>query len=124
MPWGPVLAGWSFIMLVGQIIGIVTIPFLSRRFCRNISMYTYWLILTASILAEIPASSWPVCLIAKLLAGVGVGCLQSTLPVYISECAPIRIRGRLLMYHSLWWSIGSFLDYIALQAMNKHRPLV
>ncbi|KAJ5890614.1 putative maltose permease (MalP) [Penicillium subrubescens] len=103
----PVLAGWSSIMSVGQIIGMVTIPFISSRFGRKIAMFTYWLISTSSVLAESLARSRPVWLIAKLLAGTGVGCLQSTLPVYISP----------------WWSIGSFFAYIVLNIMAKERPL-
>ncbi|KAF5968844.1 maltose permease [Fusarium coicis] len=99
----PVLAGWSSIISVGQIIGILTIPFLS-------------------VLCETLARTWPVWLAAKLLAGVGVGSLQSTLPVYISECAPTRIRGGLLMCYSLWWTIGSFFAYIALQLLNRKNP--
>ncbi|CEN61033.1 hypothetical protein ASPCAL07702 [Aspergillus calidoustus] len=120
----PILAGWSSIMSVGQIIGMVTIPFVSSRFGRKIAMYTYWVVLMTSVLAESLARSWEVWLVAKLLAGIGVGCLQSTLPVYISECAPIRIRGGLLMCYSLWWSLGSFFAYLALQAMAKHSPTV
>jgi MFS family permease len=119
----PVLAGWSSIMSVGQIIGMVTIPFISSRFGRKITMFTYWLIPTSSVLAESLARSWPVWLIAKLLAGIGVGCLQSTLPVYLSECAPTRTRGGLLMCYSPWWSIGSFFAYIVLNVMAKERPL-
>ncbi|KAL3485888.1 general substrate transporter [Aspergillus germanicus] len=120
----PILAGWSSIMSVGQIIGMVTIPFVSSRFGRKIAMYTYWIILMTSVLAESLARSWEVWLVAKLLAGIGVGSLQSTLPVYISECAPIRIRGGLLMCYSLWWSLGSFFAYLALQAMASHSPTV
>lgn len=120
----PVLAGWSSIMSVGQILGMVTIPFLSARYGRKIAMYTYWFILVTSVLAESLARTWPVWLVAKLLAGIGVGCLQSTLPVYISECAPTRIRGGLLMCYSLWWTIGSFFAYIALQIMNRQNPTV
>lgn len=66
----PVLAGWSSIMSVGQMIGMVTIPFNSSRFGRNIAIYTYWVILTASVLAESLARSRPVWLLAKLLAGL------------------------------------------------------
>ncbi|KAM0323486.1 hypothetical protein ACHAQA_008766 [Verticillium albo-atrum] len=120
----PILAGWSSIMSVGQILGMVTIPFLSRRFGRKAAMYSYWVVLATSVLAESLARSWPVWLIAKLLAGVGVGCLQSTLPVYISECAPTRIRGGLLMCYSFWWTIGSFFAYIALQTMNRQNPTI
>ncbi|SCN84051.1 probable maltose permease (MalP) [Fusarium fujikuroi] len=118
----PTLAGWSSIMSVGQIIGMLTIPFLSDRYGRKIAMWTYWTILVSSVLCETLARTWPVWLAAKLLAGVGVGCLQSTLPVYISECAPTRIRGGLLMCYSLWWTIGSFFAYIALQLLNRKNP--
>ncbi|KAM0260004.1 hypothetical protein ACHAPA_010450 [Fusarium lateritium] len=118
----PILAGWSSIMSVGQIMGMLTIPFLSDRYGRKMAMWTYWTILVSSVLCETLARSWPVWLAAKLLAGVGVGCLQSTLPVYISECAPTRIRGGLLMCYSLWWTIGSFFAYIALQLLNRKNP--
>ncbi|KAM0281980.1 hypothetical protein ACHAO9_010461 [Fusarium lateritium] len=120
----PILAGWSSIMSVGQIIGMLTIPFLSDRYGRKTAMWTYWTILVSSVLCETLARTWPVWLAAKLLAGVGVGCLQSTLPVYISECAPTRIRGGLLMCYSLWWTIGSFFAYIALQLLNRKNPYI
>lgn len=118
----PVLVGWSSIMSVGQIIGMTTLPFVSGRYGRKISMYTYWLIITASVIAESLARSWPHWLVAKLLAGIGVGCLQFTIPSYISEVAPVRIRGSLLMCYSLWWTAGSFFAYIALQTMARREP--
>ncbi|KAK1496983.1 hypothetical protein CCUS01_13265 [Colletotrichum cuscutae] len=88
----PILSGWSSIMSVGQVLGMTTIPFLSSQFGR------------------------------KLLAGVGVGCLQSTLPVYIAEVAPVRIRGGLLMCYSFWWTVGTFCAHVALQNLNKNEP--
>ncbi|VUC26714.1 unnamed protein product [Clonostachys rosea] len=118
----PVLVGWSSIMSVGQIIGMTTLPFLAGRYGRKVSMYTYWVIITASVIAESLARSWPHWLVAKLLAGVGVGCLQFTIPSYISEVAPNRIRGSLLMCYSLWWTAGSFFAYIALQTMARKDP--
>ena len=118
----PVLAGWGSIQSVGQIIGMVSLSFVSSRFGRKVAMYTYWLILATSIIAESLARSWQVWLVAKLLAGIGVGCMQSTLPTYISEVAPVRIRGALLMLYSLWWTVGTFFAYIAMQTMNKQHP--
>jgi MFS family permease len=55
-------------------------------------------------------------------SGIGVGCMQSTLPTYISEVAPVRIRGGLLMLYSLWWTVGTFFAYIAMQTMNRQHP--
>ncbi|KAH7176836.1 general substrate transporter [Dactylonectria macrodidyma] len=119
----PILAGWSSIMSVGQIFGMTTLPFLSNRYGRKIAMYTFLTIIVSSVLAESLARKWEVWLVAKLLAGIGVGCLQATLPVYISECAPTRIRGGLIMCYSLWWSIGAFFAYISLQILNRKNPM-
>lgn len=120
----PIMAGWSSIQSVGQIIGMISLSFVSSRFGRKVAMYTYWLILAFSVLAESLARSWEVWLVGKLLAGIGVGCLQTTLPTYISEVAPVRIRGGLLMLYSFWWTVGTFFAYIAMQTMNKNKPNV
>lgn len=118
----PILSGWSSIMSCGQIVGMTTLPFLSSRYGRKIAMYTYWVILVGSVLTECLAKSWQSWLVAKFLAGIGVGCLQSTVPTYISEVAPIRIRGGLLMCYSFWWSLGSFFAQVALQHLSKDDP--
>ncbi|KZL80761.1 mfs alpha-glucoside transporter [Colletotrichum incanum] len=118
----PILSGWSSIMSVGQIIGMTTVPFLSDRFGRKGAMYWYWLVLSMSILCECVARTWPVWLIAKLLAGIGVGCLQSTVPTYIAEVAPTRIRGGLLLAYNFWFALGQFFAPVALQVMSKYAP--
>lgn len=118
----PILAGWSSIQSVGQILGMIALSFVSSKWGRKVAMYTYWFILACSVIAESVGRSWPVWLIGKFLAGIGVGCMQSTLPTYISEVAPVRIRGALLMLYSLWWTVGTFLAYVAMQTMNKQHP--
>ncbi|KAH8172225.1 sugar transporter domain-containing protein [Sarocladium implicatum] len=115
----PILSGWSAIMSVGQIIGMTTLPFLSDRFGRKVAMYTYWFVLAMSIMAETFGRSWPTWLVAKLLAGIGVGCLQSTVPTYIAETAPVRIRGGLLICYSLWFSLGQFFAPVALKIHSE-----
>ncbi|KAF7586541.1 hypothetical protein BBP40_008696 [Aspergillus hancockii] len=119
----PILAGWSSIMSCGQIVGMTTLPFLSSRYGRKVAMYTFWVILVCSVLAESLARSWQAWLVGKLLAGIGVGCLQSTVPTYIAEVAPVRIRGGLLMCYSFWWSLGSFFAQIALQHLAHDLPM-
>ncbi|KAK1149692.1 hypothetical protein N8T08_005245 [Aspergillus melleus] len=118
----PILSGWSSIMSCGQILGMTSLAFISSRFGRKVAMYLYWLILVGSVIAECLAKSWPAWLIAKLLAGMGVGGVQSTVPTYISEIAPVRIRGGLLMCYSLWWTLGSFFAQVALQHLSHTHP--
>lgn len=119
----PILSGFGSIQSVGQILGMVALPFISSRFGRKWAMYTLWTILTASIFAESFATAWQHWLVGKLFAGIGVGCIQTTTPTYISEVAPTRIRGALLMCYSFWWSTGGFFGIIALQQMNANDPL-
>ncbi|KAL6235919.1 hypothetical protein BDW75DRAFT_229962 [Aspergillus navahoensis] len=119
----PILGGWSSIMSCGQIIGMTSLPFLSSRYGRKVAMYTYWLVLVGSVIAESVTTVWQGWLIGKLLAGIGVGCVQSTVPTYISEVAPARIRGMLLMSYSLWWTLGSFFAQVALQHLSRSDPI-
>jgi MFS family permease len=40
--------------------------------------------------------------VAKLFSGIGVGSLQFITPTYVSEVAPPRIRGMLLVLYNFW----------------------
>jgi SP family general alpha glucoside:H+ symporter-like MFS transporter len=51
---------------------------------------------------ESVTKNWWTWLIAKLFAGIGVGSLQATLPVYISEHSPTQLRGFLINAYTLW----------------------
>lgn len=118
----PIISAWGSIMSVGQIIGMTTLPFLSDRFGRKAAMFYYWFVLAISVLCESVARTWPVWLVAKLLAGIGVGCLQSTIPTYIAEVAPVRIRGGLLMSYNFWFGLGVFFAPVALEVLSQSKP--
>jgi SP family general alpha glucoside:H+ symporter-like MFS transporter len=54
-----------------------------------------------SVVIESVTKNWWTWLIAKLFAGIGVGSLQATLPVYISEHSPTQLRGFLINAYTL-----------------------
>jgi MFS family permease len=85
-------------------------------------MYALWLLLALSVIVEGISRNWKVWLVAKILGGLGVGCLQATLPLYIGEIAPIRIRGTCIMCYSMWWVTGQFFAPVALQSLSKSNP--
>lgn len=118
----PVLSGWNGAASVGQFTGMVTLPFLSARFGRKFSMYWLWILLATSIAVECAAKDWKAWLFAKFFGGWGVGCLQSTIPTYIAEVAPVRIRGALLMGYSMWFITGQFFAPVALQVLSQSDP--
>lgn len=114
------ISSWSATQNCGQIAGQTGISFLNARFGRKVGMYVLWTVIMCSVLVETFARNWKVWLIAKLLAGMGVGAMQATILGYISEVAPVRVRGSMLMLYSFWWTLGSFSTNVALQRLN-HR---
>lgn len=68
---------------------------------RKYALYILWGFLVASIFAETFASHWSHWLVAKLFSGIGVGMLQATMPVYLSEVAPTQLRGFFINAYSL-----------------------
>ncbi|KAL2819165.1 general substrate transporter [Aspergillus granulosus] len=118
----PILSAWNAIGSVGQVTGMTTLPFLSDRLGRKVAMFYYLFMLAISVMIESISDNWKSWLVAKLFGGIGVGCLQSTIPTYISEVAPIRIRGALLMCYSLWFITGQFFAPVALQVCTEKDP--
>ncbi|KAM0278153.1 hypothetical protein ACHAQH_005351 [Verticillium albo-atrum] len=59
---------------------------------------------------------------AKLFGGVGVGALQSTLPIYIAEWSPSNIRGAMVLTYSFWNTIGKFFAPLTLLICDNINP--
>ncbi|KAM5346315.1 hypothetical protein ACJ41O_009320 [Fusarium nematophilum] len=117
-----VMSTWGLVGSVGQIIGMLCLPFLTNQFGRKVSMYFYWLLIALGTLVECVAPDYKVWYLSKILGGIGVGCMQTTIPGYITEVAPVRARGVFLTGYSLWWVVGQFFAPVALQVMNKQDP--
>lgn len=48
----------------------------------------------------------PVMLVARLIAGIGVGLCSHTMPLYVSECCPASIRGYMVVIGSVMIVLG------------------
>jgi MFS family permease len=64
-------------------------------------MHITWFALVISVLVESVSSNWIHWFVAKLIAGVGLGMMQATYPVYISELSPTQIRAGLTTAYQL-----------------------
>ncbi|KAL8292368.1 hypothetical protein RQP46_001834 [Phenoliferia psychrophenolica] len=135
---------WGGMQSVGQVIGMTTINFFTDKAGRKKALYVIWVAMVASVLAESLAKQWWAWLIAKILAGIGVGGMQvghdpwqvairrglhlNTIPdhgaptVYISELAPTQLRGALINAYSAWFVVGQLVAPIVLQQNNKKTP--
>ncbi|KAL2279875.1 hypothetical protein FJTKL_13044 [Diaporthe vaccinii] len=99
---------------LGQLIGMLLLNPISDRIGRKVTLYVLWVLLAGSLLFETFARDWRDWTGAKVLAGVGVGAIQSTLPVYITEWSPADIRGAMvLVYSGHTRPLQDFLIFVA-----------
>ncbi|KAM6511998.1 hypothetical protein FALCPG4_016986 [Fusarium falciforme] len=114
---------WGALQSLGQILGMLLLNPVSDRIGRKQTLYVLWVILAASIAIETVVRDWKDWAGAKLLAGAGIGALQATLPVYITEWSPVNIRGAMVLTYGFWNTIGNFLAPMILTIMHAVDPL-
>jgi sugar porter (SP) family MFS transporter len=64
---------------------------------------------------------WPVFIIGRVIAGIGVGLVSCLIPMYQSECAPKKLRGLIVGLYQLAITVGALLSAIVLNA-TQNRP--
>ncbi|WVQ84236.1 hypothetical protein IAT38_006388 [Cryptococcus sp. DSM 104549] len=110
---------WGALQSLGQLAGMVLLNPISDKIGRKMTLYLLWCILLGSIFIETFTTTWRHWAGAKLLAGVGVGCLQATLPIYVAEWSPVNIRGGMLLIYSCWNHTGGFMAPLILFICKK-----
>ncbi|PRQ37086.1 putative major facilitator, sugar transporter, major facilitator superfamily [Rosa chinensis] len=78
----------------------------TRRFGRKISMLVAGLVFFIGSILNGIASNIIILIISRLLLGVGVGFANQSVPVYLAEMAPTKIRGALNMGFQMAITIG------------------
>lgn len=99
--------------LIGCIAGVCFSGELSDRFGRR------KLLLVAAVLFLLSAlgCAWmpglPLLVVARFTGGIGVGIASNVVPLYISEIAPAKVRGRLVTCYQLAITVGILLAYLS-----------
>ncbi|WVQ85760.1 hypothetical protein IAT38_007927 [Cryptococcus sp. DSM 104549] len=119
---GKYVSAWGGIQSAGQTLGQIFLQYATEALGRKTALYVLWVFLVASIFAETFAHHWSHWLVAKLFSGMGVGMLQATLPVYLSEISPTQLRGFFINAYSFWFCLGQLMAGIALNQLNSTHP--
>ncbi|KAJ6024835.1 hypothetical protein N7540_005632 [Penicillium herquei] len=120
---GKYVSAWGGIQSTGQTIGQILLQYVTEAYGRKMAIYVIWVDLVISVFIESFATRWYHWLIAKLFSGLGVGMLQSTVPLYLSEIAPTQLRGFYINAYSFWFVIGQLFASVALNSLNKSDPM-
>ncbi|TVY39069.1 General alpha-glucoside permease [Lachnellula subtilissima] len=119
---GKYVSAWGGIQSAGQFVGQVLLQYATDGFGRKPALLIIWAVLVLSIFTETFASRWDHWLVAKLLSGMGVGMLQSTMPLYLSEIAPTQLKGFFINAYSLWFILGQLFASVALYQLKLVDP--
>jgi MFS family permease len=68
-----------------------------------------------------PAGNLGAFMAGRVIVGLGQGMALTAGPVYIGEMAPPKIRGYIMAFWQLFYSVGSFLAYWINYACSLHR---
>ena len=108
------MEGWfASSALVGCILGAVTTGFLGDRLGRKaLLMASAVLFLVSGIASAVPPD-FGALILARMVCGLGVGTASVVAPMYISEFAPSKWRGRLVACYQLSIVVGILLAYLS-----------
>lgn len=108
----PIMTGWAASSAIwGCAFGAMMAGYLSDRFGRKkVLIITAILFIISSIGAMIPRNLTEF-LLARFIGGLGIGAASMLSPLYISEIAPSRNRGRLVSLYQLAIVVGINLIY-------------
>ena len=98
--------------LLGCIIGVSFSGEMSDRFGRKKMLMLSAILFFASAIGTALAADFKLLIIARMVGGTGVGIASIVAPLYISEIAPARIRGRLVTFYQLAITAGILLAYL------------
>jgi SP family arabinose:H+ symporter-like MFS transporter len=98
--------------LVGCIIGVAFSGELSDRLGRRkpLLLSATLFLLSAIGCAFMPSLSLVIA--SRVLGGIGIGIASNVVPLYISEIAPTKIRGRLVTYYQFALTLGILVAYL------------
>ncbi|CAF1372460.1 unnamed protein product [Adineta ricciae] len=93
---------------IGALLGYPSGDYLGRRY----GLICACLIFSIGVACQTAASSLPLFVIGRFIAGLGVGIISCIVPMYQSECAPKWIRGAIVSAYQLFITIGLLLAAI------------
>jgi sugar porter (SP) family MFS transporter len=101
------------IALIGTVLGAMFGGIPSDRFGRKTTLFIIAVLYLISSLGTALAPDWIIFLIFRFLGGIGVGVSSVTAPLYISEIAPAKSRGKLVAMFQFNVVFGILVSYLS-----------
>jgi SP family arabinose:H+ symporter-like MFS transporter len=99
--------------LLGCIVGVGFSGYLSDKIGRKKVLAISAVLFLISAIGFAFSEAYPILILFRVLAGMGVGVASNVSPLYISEVAPSHKRGQLVVFYQLAITIGILAAYIS-----------
>ncbi|MFJ8545293.1 sugar porter family MFS transporter [Streptomyces sp. NPDC093586] len=100
------------VLLIGAVIGATSAGRLSERLGRRKALGMIGVVFIIGTAIASTANGYPVLMAGRVVLGLAVGAASATVPVYLSEISPTKIRGRLLTMNQLMITLGILIAYL------------
>jgi sugar porter (SP) family MFS transporter len=119
----PAQVGWAnSCALIGCLVGALIAGAMSDRFGRKRLLILAALLFAVTSLGNALAQTFPVFIAWRMLGGVAIGLASSLSPMYISEIAPARMRGKMVSVNQLTIVIGVLLAQVVNWCLVRNLP--
>ncbi|MBS1604670.1 MAG: sugar porter family MFS transporter [Bacteroidetes bacterium] len=109
----PMQQGWFVgCALVGSILGVLVAGVLGDRFGRKRTMIVSAVLFTVSGVGCAVSGNFGMLIVNRIIGGVGIGVVSIISPLYISEVAITKYRGRLVSLYQLAITVGFLGAYL------------
>lgn len=106
--------------LLGCIFGAIGAGKLTDKYGRKPILIISGLLFMLSAIGSALPPNFRMLIVARIVGGIGVGLASVTAPMYISEFAPAKSRGRLVALYQLSIVIGILLAYLSNSQLLNH----
>ena len=107
--------------LAAYVIGALSDAFISDRFGRQIALMISVIFFTVGTLISGFATSFPMLLVGRVIAGMGIGADIAAATAYITGISPARLRGQAGSKSVVWGYVGvAVAPFIAMVLLPGH----
>ncbi|RYF89024.1 MAG: MFS transporter, partial [Chitinophagaceae bacterium] len=99
--------------LVGCIVGVAFSGEISDRLGRKKPLVISAVLFLLSAIGCATMPSLSLIIVSRFIGGVGIGLASNVVPLYISEIAPAKSRGRLVTYYQFAVTFGILVAYLS-----------
>jgi sugar porter (SP) family MFS transporter len=100
------------LLLVGAVLGALAAGRLADLIGRRLTVLITAAVFVVGVLLAAFTPTFPVLLVARIIIGLAVGSASTTVPLYIGEVVPPRVRGGLVSLNQLAITAGILVSYL------------